>query len=184
MSKYRFKTEEEFKENNLWNNVDNVPFEWSECQDMNTYMGKIIEDTHTKQIDLGRNFNFDGWYFQPHDCVEITQLSLTEILETIKLEKTKQNPLIIKTKQMKNLSKSVSTAKEKFVFMDKTEKVLEIGYNTGKNVVLYGPGGHGKSEMTLEFLNDRGITPYVMVIDCLVVWISRSSIKVARSSIL
>lgn len=63
---------------------------------------------------------------------------------------------------MQNLSESVSTAKDKFVFMDKTDKVLEIGYNTGKNVVLYGPGGHGKSEMTLEFLSDRGITPYVI----------------------
>lgn len=50
----------------------------------------------------------------------------------------------------------------RFVFMDKTLAVLEAGIKTGKNVVLYGPGGHGKSEIALEFLLEKGITPYIM----------------------
>lgn len=29
---------------------------------------------------------------------------------------------------------------DSFVFMDKTAKVLEIGFETEKNIVLYGPG--------------------------------------------
>jgi len=29
---------------------------------------------------------------------------------------------------------------DKFVFMDKTVNVLNVGFSTGKNVILYGPG--------------------------------------------
>lgn len=49
----------------------------------------------------------------------------------------------------------------RFVFMDKTIGVLDAGIKTQKNVVLYGPGGHGKSEVALEFLLEKGITPYI-----------------------
>ena len=51
---------------------------------------------------------------------------------------------------------------DSFVFMDKTAKVLEIGFETEKNIVLYGPGGHGKSEMTMAFFAEKGIDPYVI----------------------
>lgn len=49
-----------------------------------------------------------------------------------------------------------------FVFMEKTAQVLEIGFATDKNIVLYGPGGHGKSEMTMAFFEGKGISPYVI----------------------
>jgi hypothetical protein len=32
---------------------------------------------------------------------------------------------------------------EKFVFMDNIKSVLEVGMNLGRNVILWGPGGHG-----------------------------------------
>lgn len=50
---------------------------------------------------------------------------------------------------------------DQFVFMDKTKEVLNIGIKTNSNVVLHGPGGHGKSELTLEFFYDKGIVPFV-----------------------
>lgn len=50
----------------------------------------------------------------------------------------------------------------KFVFMDKTLQVLDVGIKTQKNVVLYGPGGHGKSELTVEFFYDKKINPYII----------------------
>lgn len=49
-----------------------------------------------------------------------------------------------------------------YVFMDKTHNALEVGLKTGKNVILYGPGGHGKSEYALEYLYEKGCTPYVI----------------------
>jgi hypothetical protein len=50
----------------------------------------------------------------------------------------------------------------KFVFMEKTLQILNIGIKTEKNIVLYGPGGHGKSEMALEFFYEKNINPYVI----------------------
>jgi hypothetical protein len=41
--------------------------------------------------------------------------------------------------QVKKSAKANRVA-EKFVFMDKTVNVLNVGFQTGKNVVLYGPG--------------------------------------------
>jgi hypothetical protein len=49
-----------------------------------------------------------------------------------------------------------------FVFMDKSLNILDIGLKTGKNIVLYGPGGHGKSELTMAYLAEKGIDPYVI----------------------
>jgi hypothetical protein len=51
---------------------------------------------------------------------------------------------------------------DKFVFMDKTLSILDAGLKTEKNVMLYGPGGHGKSEIVEEFLYEKGIVPYVL----------------------
>lgn len=49
-----------------------------------------------------------------------------------------------------------------FVFMEKTLTVLNLGIESGKNVILYGPGGYGKSELTEAFFNEKGITPYTI----------------------
>lgn len=46
----------------------------------------------------------------------------------------------------------------------KTEDVVNILYSgamTGKNVILYGRGGHAKSEMSTEFFKILGVTPFV-----------------------
>lgn len=51
---------------------------------------------------------------------------------------------------------------DNYVFMDKTFTVLEVGMKTNKNVVLYGPGGFGKSEYALEYLYEKGISPYII----------------------
>lgn len=50
----------------------------------------------------------------------------------------------------------------RFVFMEKTIKALDIGLKTYKNLVLYGPGGHGKSELSLEFFYSKHINPYII----------------------
>ena len=57
-------------------------------------------------------------------------IDLEEILE-IKTQ-TKEQEIINKT-TLKNL-------KSKFVFSDKTFEILDLGFNTGNNVFLWGPG--------------------------------------------
>lgn len=73
--------------------------------------------------------------------------------------KTNTNTKATKPKAVK-ARKEVSLL-DKYVFMNKTLQVLEVGLKTEKNVILYGPGGHGKSDLSLEFLYAQGINPYV-----------------------
>lgn len=65
-----------------------------------------------------------------------------------------------------NMARSSGTQKESlldnYVFMDKTLEALDVGMKTDKNVVLYGPGGHGKSEYSIEYLYEKDIAPYVI----------------------
>jgi MoxR-like ATPase len=63
-----------------------------------------------------------------------------------------------KTKQVEQLE----GIQKDFVFMDKSINILDIGLKTGKNIVMYGPGGHGKSELTMAYLAEKGIDPYVI----------------------
>jgi len=60
------------------------------------------------------------------------------------------------------LIESQSTLADKFVYMEKGISILDVGLKTNKNVILYGSGGHGKSELTLDFFLERGIEPYII----------------------
>lgn len=163
MSKYRFKTEQEFKDDDSWDHDYGAPYEWTSDGDMNKYMGQDVSDQFIKQIEAGHSFTNGDWTYEASDCIikEIEVVNIEEVLEQIKLN----NSLITKEKtmatQVKKLAKANPVA-EKFVFMDKTVNILNVGFQTCKNVVLYGPGGHGKSEMTLDFLKAKGIEPYVI----------------------
>jgi hypothetical protein len=65
-------------------------------------------------------------------------------------------------KKSKTTVQEVTGVGADFVFMDKSLSILDIGLKTGKNIVLYGPGGHGKSELTMAYLAEKGIDPYVI----------------------
>ena len=64
-------------------------------------------------------------------------------------------------RKTKTVEETTGVARD-FVFMDKSLSILDIGLKTGKNIVLYGPGGHGKSELTMAYLTEKGIDPYVI----------------------
>lgn len=49
----------------------------------------------------------------------------------------------------------------KFVYVDGVKKALELAYVTGENLILYGKGGHGKSEIVEWDLDNRGQTPFI-----------------------
>ena len=68
---------------------------------------------------------------------------------------------IAKKEEVLDITQTVETT-DQFVFMEKTLRALEIGFESGKNVILYGPGGHGKSELTNSFFAERGIKPFVI----------------------
>ena len=96
MSKYRFKTKEEFKKDGLWNDEYDVPVGWAESADMNEYMGQDVPDEFIKRIDAGHSFNDVDWSFNAHDCIlkEVEEVNIEQVLEQIKLNN--QNSLINK----------------------------------------------------------------------------------------
>lgn len=49
----------------------------------------------------------------------------------------------------------------KFVFVDEVKDALDLAYNTGENLILFGPGGHGKSEIVEWFLDNKGHEPFI-----------------------
>ena len=160
MSKYRFKTIEEFKRYGLWNHVYNCPYAWNEYHKMDKFYGQDIPDEYNYKIELAQEFSYDGWMFKSNNCIikEEEQIDLLDVLKQIN-----QNSLITKKTKMRKAAKiTVENTTQKFVFMDKTINILNVGLATSKNVVLYGPGGHGKSEITLDFLKSRGINPYII----------------------
>ena len=162
MSKYRFKTREEFEADGLWNDEYDCPEYWNEHGDMNHFIGQDIPDQYNKQIELGQDFNYDNWTFRANQCilnsVELSEEETQEILKQVK-----NNSLITERKMKSTATKSVkkNPVGDKFVFMDKTVNILNVGFSTSKNVILYGPGGHGKSEITLDFLKAKGIEPFI-----------------------
>lgn len=60
------------------------------------------------------------------------------------------------------MSSKAKNVLSNYVFMSKTKEILDIGYASEENVILFGPGGYGKSEYTEDFLKDKGHTPFVL----------------------
>lgn len=169
MKKYRFKTKEEFINDDLWihdihsQHDDGYPDHWSESGDMNKYLGQEIPIKFNEHIEKGYNFEMHTWIFRPtYDVTELIEpeVNIEETLEQVK--QLNKNSLTTK-KKMGTTKKAVkkNPVAEKFVFMDKTVNILNVGFSTAKNVILYGPGGHGKSEITLDFLKAKGIDPFI-----------------------
>jgi len=69
MSKYRFKTELEFKRDGLWHIINDVPNYWNSDKEMNHYMGKEIQDRYTDYCDNGTGFSIGQWSFRSTDYV-------------------------------------------------------------------------------------------------------------------
>ena len=159
MKQYRFKTIEEFKRDGLWIDEYDGPHGWNEDHAMDKFYGQDIPSKYNVRIESNKEFVHDDWVFRPENCIlKEEELSLEQVLKQVKLNN--QNSLITKKKMKTTTKKAAKT--EKFVFMDKTANILNVGFSTCKNVVLYGPGGHGKSEMTLDFLQSKGINPYII----------------------
>ena len=68
MSKYRFKTEEEFKRDGSWNGHGH-PNMWATSGNMNKYLGQNIPDSYNTICDKYEKFIYETWSFLPSDYV-------------------------------------------------------------------------------------------------------------------
>jgi hypothetical protein len=69
MSKYRFKTQEEFYRDGQWNDECDCPVNWAEGGEMNHYLGQDVPIYLYERCDVGGDFTDDGWYFRHTDYV-------------------------------------------------------------------------------------------------------------------
>lgn len=67
MSKYRFKTEEEFKRDGLWKG--DHPNTWTSSGTMNKYLGTDVPDEYSRFCDVNKDFWYEGWSFYENDYV-------------------------------------------------------------------------------------------------------------------
>ena len=67
MSKYRFKTEEEFKRDGLWKG--DHPNGWTSSGSMNKYLGTDIPDKYNRFCDANKDFSYEGWSFYENTYV-------------------------------------------------------------------------------------------------------------------
>jgi MoxR-like ATPase len=68
---------------------------------------------------------------------------------------------------LENIAKDVKQAKgnvgtASFVYMDDVKNILDVTLATGKNCILHGKGGYGKSEYAMAYFEEKGIKPYVI----------------------
>jgi MoxR-like ATPase len=76
--------------------------------------------------------------------------------------KTKVSKVVESTNVENQSEFKVNNTTTGFVFMEDVGKILNLAINTEENVILYGKGGYGKSEYTMEHLRELGIEPYVI----------------------
>ena len=124
-------------------------------------IGKVLSNSESGDWKYHIGWSeFDTNQYRAIDIEEVITFTYEEINNKLKQElNLKQKPLITNKMKQETLFPSIT---EKFVFMNKTVNILNVGMLTNKNVVLYGPGGHGKSEITLDFLAEKGIDPYII----------------------
>jgi hypothetical protein len=68
MSKYRFKTEREFIEDNLWS-FAGTPLHWASSKAMNEYLGEDVPDGFIDQIENDESFHIKSWTFRANNCI-------------------------------------------------------------------------------------------------------------------
>lgn len=81
--------------------------------------------------------------------------NMPEVQET----KTVENE---ETVEQTNLESIKEDLNKKYVYAKETLNILEVGFLTGKNIILFGPGGHSKSTITEDFFRNQGIEPFVV----------------------
>lgn len=77
--------------------------------------------------------------------------NIEELAKNDNLQKIKEDQPIKRKSRLEN-----------YVYASKTIEALEVAFNTNKNIVLWGPGGHSKSTLSHDFLLEKGIDPFVV----------------------
>lgn len=81
-----------------------------------------------------------------------------KIVKETKTNKTKKTT---KNKQMTSKQDQAVDFLSNFVYMEDTAEALDLAFLSNKNLILWGAGGFGKSELSMAYFKSQGITPFV-----------------------
>lgn len=115
-SLYRFKTEEEFKKDGLWDYVNGAPKRWNSSGRMNHYLGKPVDRAYNMNCDNKEFIEiFDAsrsytWSFSPQDYVLISDSPLRE--SSIGLKSHEIEDTVVSALDVPEHSDSLPTNKE------------------------------------------------------------------------
>ena len=62
-----------------------------------------------------------------------------------------------------NNMETIKKLSDNFVNSEKVQQGLDLAFNTNKNIILYGRGGHAKSQMAEQYFINKGITPFIQI---------------------
>lgn len=72
MTKYRFKTEQEFKDEGNWHK--NYPSGWNTIGEMNHFLGQEIPEEYNSYCDSNSDFKYEDWSFKENNYILINKV--------------------------------------------------------------------------------------------------------------
>ena len=147
MKKYRLETLAELKARIGNDYIDSYPFGFND--EMEEFLGSELPEDIMSRLKNGI-FRYEGWTWVEESIVEINEEPIT-INTKIKNEMSK----------FKNWEYVRQNVSKRYVKADDVIDIIELGIETGKNVFLYGKGGHGKSEITEDVFKELQVEPFI-----------------------
>ena len=94
MSKYRFKTKEEFIRDKLWDEERGCPIYWNTERGMNKYLGTDVPDMFNEYCDKNTSFTYGGCNFKSNEYVLKEQQKYFDDLSQHNQPQSQQSPFI------------------------------------------------------------------------------------------
>ena len=127
------------------------------CERANIFLEVPVDKI--KEIGLEKVLTEEGYQHLSNSVFdEVDKLVKAE--EFLKEEVTNVN-FKIESMDFQEITQKMS---KRFAYSEEVASCLFTSYKSEEHVVLYGPGGHGKSEMSLEFFDSLGIKPFVQAL--------------------
>lgn len=172
MTKYRIETLEELK---LRKPDYKTSYQtgWISNGHMERLMGSELKEKPIMNVGnfKGKSFNFFKfgnpilYAFEEESLIIIEENDDSDeptITKTNNKSKSNKNSKEMSQQEVKfNWSNVNTQVAKKFVKHEDIVKIMQLGISTGKNVFLFGRGGHGKSEITDEVFKHLGKEPFV-----------------------
>ena len=138
MSKYRFKTKEEFIHEDLWDNTYNTPYGWNFRGGMNMYLGTNVPEEFDMDCVKNKGFKYNDWVFSKNDYVLKEQQEYFD-------NKSTHIDFTSNIEPLKDLSEI-----QKYLPNEHPDKITSSEFKKGEYIVLIGNGQSKTGSSTVQ----------------------------------